>query len=129
MVLGWPPPHSLVDVARPELESIVLREFLGGGKDMPALSTKEAIERLAKGVEQARPPALAEVYAEIFPEKAGTATPSAADLARHVRSGLEPEEVVDLWNVVFPLDRNVWYDEQEDQIHYNEEVVGYAEAD
>jgi hypothetical protein len=30
---------------------------------------------------------------------------------------------------VFPADRNVWYDEEEDKIHYNEEAVGYAEAD
>ena len=38
------------------------------------------------------------------------------------------EEIVDLWNVLFPADRNVWYDEQEDKIHYNEELVGYAEV-
>ena len=57
------------------------------------------------------------------------AAPSAADLAQHVRSGLEAEEIVDLWNVVFPDDRNVWYDEEDDKIHYNEEAIGYAEAD
>ena len=39
------------------------------------------------------------------------------------------EEIVDLWNVLFPADRNVWYDEQEDKIHYTEELVGYAEVD
>lgn len=94
---------------------------------MPALSTSEAAERLAKVVEQAT--ALSEIYAELFPEKPAMATPTAADLARHVRSGLEAEELVDLWNVVFPADRNVWYDEEDEKIHYNEEAVGYAEAD
>ncbi|HVX14115.1 MAG TPA: hypothetical protein VHC22_23215 [Pirellulales bacterium] len=96
---------------------------------MPALSTNEAAERLAKVVEKAKPTALAEIYTELFPEKPATAAPSAADLAQHVRSGLEAEELVDLWNVVFPADRNVWYDEEDKKIHYNEEALGYAEAD
>lgn len=94
---------------------------------MPALSISEAAERLAKVVEQAT--ALSEIYAELFPEKPAMATPTAADLAQHVRSGLEAEELVDLWNVVFPADRNVWYDEEDEKIHYNEAAVGYAEAD
>jgi hypothetical protein len=96
---------------------------------MPALSTNEAAERLARKVEQAKPSALSEIYAELFPEKPAEATPSAADLAHHVRSGLEVDEIVDLWNVIFPGDRNVWYDEEGEKIHYNEEAVGYAEAD
>jgi hypothetical protein len=96
---------------------------------MPALSTSEAAERLAKVVEKAKPTDLAEFYAELFPEKPVTTAVSAVDLARHVRSGLEAEELVDLWNVVFPSDRNVWYDEEDEQIHYNEAALGYAEAD
>lgn len=96
---------------------------------MPTLSTNEAAERLAKSVEKARPTALAEIHAELFPEKPAAAAPTAGDLARHIRNGLAAEELVDLWNVVFPEDRNVWYDEEDDRIHYNEEVVGYAEAD
>jgi hypothetical protein len=96
---------------------------------MPALSTSEATERLAKVVEQAKPATVTEIYAELFPERPVTAVPSAGDLAKHVRSGLEAEELVDLWNVVFPADRNVWYDEGDKKIRYNEESVGYAEAD
>ncbi|MEX0793718.1 MAG: hypothetical protein WD045_11310 [Pirellulaceae bacterium] len=96
---------------------------------MPTLSTNEAAQRLAKGVEAARPSALTEIYAELFPEKVATTNPSATDLARYVQSGLEAEELVDLWNVVFPEDRNVWYDEEEAKIHYNEESLGYAETD
>jgi hypothetical protein len=96
---------------------------------MPALSTNEAAARLATVVEKAKPTALAEFYAELFPEKPVAAPPSAADLAQHVRSGLEAEEIVDLWNVVFPADRNVRYDEEDDAIHYNEEVAVFAHAD
>jgi hypothetical protein len=96
---------------------------------MPALSTNEAAERLAKVVEKAKPAALAEIYDELFPEKPVAVLPSAAHLAQHIRNGLEAEEIVDLWNVVFPADRKVWYNEEDDEIHYNEEVVGYADAD
>ena len=96
---------------------------------MPALSTNEAAERLAKRVEKAEPTTLVEIYAELFPESPAAAIPFAADLAQHVRSGLEAEELVDLWNVVFPADRNVWYDEEDQKIRYNEESLGYAETD
>lgn len=94
---------------------------------MPALTKKQATEKLAVVVEKANPTILAEIYAELFPEQPPTASPSAADLAQHIRTGLEVEEVVDLWNVVFPADRNVWYDEEQSQIHYNEEAVGYTD--
>jgi hypothetical protein len=94
---------------------------------MPALSREEAAEKLAKGVETAKPSELPEIYAEIFPEKPAGAAPVASDIARHIRSGLEAEEIVDLWNVVFPQDRNVWYDEEAKSIHFNEEMVGYLD--
>jgi hypothetical protein len=94
---------------------------------MPALSKVEAAEKLAKGVEKAKPSDLAEIYSELFPEKPSTRPPVASDIANHVRSGLEAEEIVDLWNVVFPADRNVWYNEEDKAIHYNEEVVGYVD--
>jgi hypothetical protein len=81
---------------------------------MPALSKAEAAERLAVGVERAKPSDLPEIYAELFP-------------ARHIRGGLAAEEMVDLWNVVFPEDRNVWYDEETRAIHFNEEMAGYAD--
>ena len=84
---------------------------------------------MAKSVEKAKPTALAEIYSELFPEKPANGTLTAADLAQHVRNGLKAEELVDLWNVVFPADRNVWYDEEDEKIHYNEEALGYAEAD
>ncbi len=91
---------------------------------MPALSKTEAIEKLAKGVEKAKPSDLVEIYCELFPERPSPAHPVASEIARHVRGELEAEEIVDLWNVVFPDDRNVWYDEEATAIHYNEEVVG-----
>ncbi|OWK37468.1 hypothetical protein [Fimbriiglobus ruber] len=93
---------------------------------MPALAKQEAAETLAQVVERAKPSDLAEIYAELFPEQSVSSPPTASEIARYVRSGLAAEEIVDLWNVVFPSDRNVWYDEEAKAIHYNEEPVGYA---
>ena len=94
---------------------------------MPAVSKVEAAERLAAGVERAKPSQLPEIYAELFPEGAPAAPPIASEIARHIRGGLEAEEIVDLWNVVFPEDRNVWYDDETKAIHFNEEMAGYAD--
>jgi hypothetical protein len=94
---------------------------------MPMLSTNEAAERLARAVERAKPSDLGEIYAELFPEETSSKSPAAGEIARQIRSGLAAEELVDLWNVLFPGDRNVWYNEETRAIHYNEEMAGYAE--
>ena len=97
---------------------------------MPAIPKKEATERLARAIEKAPGDDLSEVYAELFPTKAPP-QPLPADFARniaaHVRSGIEPEEIVDLWNVVFPADHNVYYDEEDDVLRYNEPELRYVE--
>jgi hypothetical protein len=92
---------------------------------MPALSNAEAVERLSAGVERARPSDLPEIYAELFPERPLGTTPVASEIARVIRGGLEAEEMVDLWNVLFPEDRHVWYDEETRAFHFNEEMAGY----
>jgi hypothetical protein len=94
---------------------------------MPALSKTEAAEKLAAGVERARPSELPEIYSELFPERSPGAAPAASEIASYIRGGLEAEEIVDLWNVVFPRDRNVWYDEETRAIHVNEEMAGYMD--
>ncbi len=94
---------------------------------MPTLSTTEAAETLARGVEKVKPSDLPEIYSELFPEEAPVSPPVASEIVEHIRSGLEAEEIVDLWNVVFPQDRNVWYNEETNSIHFNEEVAGYVD--
>jgi hypothetical protein len=94
---------------------------------MPSISMPEAAEKLAKCVEKAKPSDLVEIYLELFPKEPAPTNPVASDLAKHVRSELEPEEIVDLWNVVFPDDYHVWYNEETNEIHFNEELVGYAD--
>jgi len=94
---------------------------------MPALSEAEATERLATAVAKARADELVEIYAELFPERPSPPAPVVGELVGHIRHGLAPEEIVDLWHVVFPKDRNVWYDEEETVILYNREQLRYAE--
>ncbi len=88
---------------------------------MPAVTMAEATEKIARADE------LVEIYAEMFPERTTPTAPLARDIVEHIRHGLLPEETVDLWNVVFPEDRNVWYDEEANAIHYNEEQLRYAQ--
>ena len=40
---------------------------------------------------------------------------------------MQEEEIVDLWNVVFPEDWHVWYNEEDRTFRYNEEVLGYVD--
>jgi hypothetical protein len=94
---------------------------------MPELSTQDAAEKLASVVEKAKQSILTEIYAEFFSEKPTSTPPTADEIACYIRIGLEAEEIVDLWNVVFPEDLNVRYDEETKTIHYNEEIVGYAD--
>jgi hypothetical protein len=94
---------------------------------MPAITRIEAVERLAKAIEKASADDLVEVYTELFPANGLPAAGAHAQaLAHHIRTRLEPEELVDLWNVVFPADRNVYYDEEEEALRYNETEARYA---
>ncbi|HKI33420.1 MAG TPA: hypothetical protein VKA46_16315 [Gemmataceae bacterium] len=103
---------------------------------MPAISRHEAVRRLLREVASLPADDLAEVYNELFPSQ-----PTTEDQARqnrtglldritdHVNRGLHPEEIVSLWNVVFPKDRHVSYDEETSTLHYGEasESVQYAD--
>lgn len=100
---------------------------------MPVIPKKEAAERLAEAVEKASSDDLVEFYGELFPENSlpdvsgAKAAILAKELAAHIRGGIEPEEVVDLWHVVFPVYRDVSYDEEDDTLRYNERRLKYAE--
>jgi hypothetical protein len=97
---------------------------------MPAVNKDEALDLLTKEVqEKLGADELLEVYNEVFPDRPHTEeeaheNPSllAEQLGDHVNSGLEIDEVIDLWGLIFPKHRNVWYDDEEERIHYNEEA-------
>jgi hypothetical protein len=94
---------------------------------MPTFTMAEAAERLARSVEKASPDDLEVFYDELFPEQPIPSPVQAAEIVRYIRDELEPCTAVDLWHVVFPQDRYIWYDEEENVIHVNGERLGYME--
>lgn len=103
---------------------------------MPTMMKQQAIDRLRQAIASAHPDDLVEIYSELFPGEpaghGGTNEDPAAlarEIAAHIEGGLEVEEILDLWNVVFPAHRGIWYDDEEGLIHYDETIerVGQAE--
>jgi hypothetical protein len=97
---------------------------------MPAIPKSEAAEKLAQAVESASSDDIVDIYTELFPEKVLPQSSDAnlpVEITSYIRAKIEPEEIVDLWNVVFPADRNVCYDEVEGVVRYNQEEQWYAE--
>lgn len=96
---------------------------------MPVVTTVEALNRLTEAVEHEFGwDEVLEIYNEMFPTHPATeqqartdASPFIREIVAHIKKGLSAEEIVDLWELVIPNDRNVRYDEEEDRIHYNEE--------
>jgi hypothetical protein len=97
---------------------------------MPEATKEKALELLTNEVqEKLGADELLEVYNEIFPDDPYTeeevhedSWPLVGQLVDHINSGLEIDEVMDLWGLIFPKHRNVWYDDEEERIHYNEEA-------
>lgn len=96
---------------------------------MPTLTRDEALAAMTQAVEQRfDADELLEIHNEVFPSDAVTAeevrrtnaSPGQRLLA-HLRSGLPMEELAELWHLFFTRHRNVWYDEEEDRIHYTED--------
>lgn len=94
---------------------------------MSSVPLNIATEKLAIAVEHSTTDDLREIYTELFPTEKAPECPNATDLASHVRHGLSPDEVVDLWHVIFSGDRNVWFNEETNEIFYNEDVLDYAD--
>lgn len=95
---------------------------------MPAVNEDRALELLTNAVrEKFGADELLEIYNEVFPGDPYTeeaahedVTPMIERLVDHVNSGLDISQVIDLWRLIFTRHRNVWYDEEEERIHYNE---------
>jgi hypothetical protein len=102
---------------------------------MPTITIEAAVERIGSQIQQFGRNDLVEVYNEVFPHDPVTMGGDIedarllADVMNHVQEGLEVEEVIDLWNVVFPEHRNVWYDDEANNIRYNEEPERVESSD
>jgi hypothetical protein len=102
---------------------------------MTTVTGEQAVDLLTKQVEEHfGVDELLEVHNEIFPNEPFTedeanedCSPLVERIVDRLKSGLEPEEIVEVWSVIFPRHRNVWYDEEEERFHYNESKPTPAE--
>jgi hypothetical protein len=91
---------------------------------VPAITKKKAVEALTAEAARAHTDDLVEIHNELFPEEPTTEQAANEDLdglrakvLSHMKS-LEIEEILGLWGVVFPQDRQVWYDEEKKEFNY-----------
>jgi hypothetical protein len=97
---------------------------------MSVITKEEALKRLTKEVEHHLDAYdLHGIYNDLFPKNRTTIdeartnpAPLIARIVAEINRGLEPEEIVDMWDLVFPKHRNVWYEETEGMIHYQNET-------
>lgn len=96
---------------------------------MAAIAKKKAVEALVTEVEKAHADDLVEIHNELFPSEPTTEAEVGHDLAalrtkilEHIKRGLEIEEILDLWNVIFPAHRDLWFDEEKKRLHYEEKA-------
>jgi hypothetical protein len=103
---------------------------------MSAVSRDRAVELLTEAVKSAHVDDLVEIHYELFPEQpisqeeVGRNRLAVVDhILDHTHNGLEPEEIVDLWNVVFPDHWGVSFDEEEGLLHYNQGQRAFTQTD
>jgi len=94
---------------------------------MPYLKCHEAGERIASAIHTVSAGALHEIASDLLPETRAEPARLATELAATVRRGVAPELLVDLWNVVFPEDHDVWFNEETNELHYETGLVESAD--
>ncbi|MCI0739691.1 MAG: hypothetical protein L0Y72_11645 [Gemmataceae bacterium] len=96
---------------------------------MPMITRDQVIEFLTKAVEEdLHADDLLQVHNELFPDNPVTeaevyddVTPATENILDYINGDLAVEDLLDLWNLIYPRHRHVWYDEQAEKFHYNEE--------
>lgn len=94
---------------------------------MATITKDQAVRRITESVPKLPLEDLVEVYNDIFLEERATEEEVRKNrnsiqnrIDDHIRRGLEIEEILDLWRVFFPQDRNVFYDDETNTIHLDE---------
>lgn len=102
---------------------------------MPTLTPKDAAARMANDVNDVPDDELRGVYNELFPLDPiqGDTLPRPRDeviatVRDYLVTSAVPEELVDLWNVMYPEYRDVWYDEDEELMHCEVELPERSSA-
>jgi len=95
---------------------------------MPALKRNQVIDLLTRAVKQdLNADDLLQVHKELFldnslnQEEFYDDDARTAEILEYINGDLAVEDLIDLWNLIYPKHRHVWYDEQAEKFHYNEE--------
>jgi hypothetical protein len=103
---------------------------------MAEIARDQAVQRLTQALAPMGPDDLVEVHNELFPGQPATEDQARKDRSRlldritdHIRHGLEPEEIVALWPLVFPTHWKVVYDDETNTIQYRDEAEPVEYAD
>jgi hypothetical protein len=106
---------------------------------VPDILIEQAVERLVKEVEENLPAdEIQEIYNGWFRGDAVVvertdASPEAnkrriEQLVAHFRGDRGVDEIVELWELVFTKHRDVWYNEEDEVLHYEAEPTPYSTA-
>jgi hypothetical protein len=92
---------------------------------MPTLTKKQAVKAITEEVRRASPDDLVEIFNELFPQERTTLAAAGHDpealsarILEHIEAGLEIEEIIDLYWIIFTDYRRLQYDEETNKFHY-----------
>jgi hypothetical protein len=94
---------------------------------MPIVTKDQALERMTREVREGLPPdELLEVYNEVFRDDRQTEAaladpePLITRLTDRINR-LDVAELADYWGLIFIGHRDIWYDEEDERLHYTEQ--------
>jgi hypothetical protein len=94
---------------------------------MPDLTKEQVVDRLTHEVQKLDADEVLEIYESLFRKRFSAAErattdkrPLVKEIVQHIRGGREDEELPELWSLVLPGYRNVWYNEEDELLHYDE---------
>ena len=103
---------------------------------MATITKQQAVAWLTQAVGKAPPDDVVEIYNELFPAHPTTQNEAnehssavVGKILAHIDKGLEVEEILALWHVIFPKSRRVSFDEDDGLIHYHEKIESVGHAD
>jgi hypothetical protein len=101
------------------------------GVTMSAITRDQAVERLTREIKALEPYDLAETYNELFPSRPTTEAAARQNgnqilgqIMQHIDRGLLPEQIESLWNLLLSKECWVYYNEETDALHSNDELEG-----
>jgi hypothetical protein len=103
---------------------------------MPEVTPGDAVQRLLEDVRGMDHDDLRETHNELFPEKPISPVTSSSQAASirqkvldYLASEVTVEEILDLWSIIRPEARNVYFDDESGTIHYLVEPEALQPAD